>query len=288
MAGDGVLLDLLGRASWLRLVVVLIGVACLAASFRLRPVYYYSPEMPPGARSMGTISAWWMLVGACAVIAAMWVTTAWLFEVTAAIPAGTGRATARVEAIRTGLTAAGGAGAATALLLAFHRQRHLEANAIGVEFDAAEKRVTELDLTGAVLYDWNFHRCVARHAKFIGARFSGESFFGEAQFLGFAVFGGAVFEGDAWFADTAFHGDAWFVDATFLSGALFTGAGFQAEAGFRGTAFHADVLLDAATFRRGVEMGGASTVVSHAEVRLPAGWAAGPTGSIERRDAAGG
>jgi uncharacterized protein YjbI with pentapeptide repeats len=365
-------------ASSVRLVLIVVAIASLIASFRVRPVYYSSPEMPPGARSMGAISAWWMVVGAGAVVAAMWVTTSWLLDVVTQIPPGAGQATARLEAVRTGLAAAGGVGAATALMLAFRRQRHQEASSIGVEFDASEKRVTELyvkaseqlgsdkaavrmagvfslerlaqgnlehrqtivdlicaylrmphasgspeglieeeqvrraaqsvlhrhlrippsapsayvenqlweaidlDLTGASLFDWNFHGCTARHAKFIRTKFNGESFFGDASFAGFAVFGGAVFEQSAWFANTIFRGDAWFVDVTFLGDALFDKAEFRADASFSKSSFQAGVCLDAAMFRRGAEFEDATTLTSRTDIRLPDGWKAEKIGIIVR------
>lgn len=50
----------------------------------------------------------------------------------------------RTEALRTGLTAAGGASAAFALVLAFRRQRATEHAADGSQHDAAERRITEL------------------------------------------------------------------------------------------------------------------------------------------------
>ncbi|AOS64269.1 Pentapeptide repeats (9 copies) [Actinoalloteichus hymeniacidonis] len=59
---------------------------------------------------------------------------------------GNDRVTAQNEAVRTGLTAAGGVGAVFALLLAVRRQRSTEAVAEENRFDAAERRVTELQL----------------------------------------------------------------------------------------------------------------------------------------------
>ncbi|APU16144.1 Pentapeptide repeats (9 copies) [Actinoalloteichus sp. GBA129-24] len=59
---------------------------------------------------------------------------------------GNDRVAAQNEAVRTGLTAAGGVGAALALLLAFRRQRATEAAAEETRYDAAERRVTELQL----------------------------------------------------------------------------------------------------------------------------------------------
>ncbi|MFI0411903.1 hypothetical protein [Actinomadura sp. 3N508] len=57
--------------------------------------------------------------------------------------AGTERARLRVDAVRTGLAAGAGAGAAVGLMLAFRRQHQELATALD-ELDAAERRVTEL------------------------------------------------------------------------------------------------------------------------------------------------
>jgi uncharacterized protein YjbI with pentapeptide repeats len=54
------------------------------------------------------------------------------------------RARARIDAVRTGLATGGGAGAGVALLLAFRRQHHTEASSASSEYDAAERRITEL------------------------------------------------------------------------------------------------------------------------------------------------
>ncbi|MGC4959768.1 pentapeptide repeat-containing protein [Actinomadura citrea] len=89
-------------------------------------------------------AGFWMLAAAGAAALAIWLTTAWLLDVADDAPPGTERAKIRVDAVRTGLAAGGGAGAAVGLMLAFRRQRHAEvATALG-ELDAAERRITEL------------------------------------------------------------------------------------------------------------------------------------------------
>ncbi|GAA0270185.1 hypothetical protein GCM10009527_078100 [Actinomadura nitritigenes] len=93
-------------------------------------------------------AGFWMLAaaGAAAGAAALaiWLTTAWLLDVADDASTGTERAKIRVDAVRTGLAAGGGAGAAVGLMLAFRRQRHAElATALG-QLDAAERRITEL------------------------------------------------------------------------------------------------------------------------------------------------
>jgi hypothetical protein len=85
-----------------------------------------------------------MLVAAGAAALAIWLTTAWLRDVADDAPPGTERAKIRVDAIRTGLAAGGGAGAAVGLMLAFRRQRHTELATALDQLDAAERRITEL------------------------------------------------------------------------------------------------------------------------------------------------
>jgi hypothetical protein len=57
---------------------------------------------------------------------------------------GTERANARLEAVRTGLAAGAGVGAATGLVLAFRRQHHQEIATALIDHEAVERRVTEL------------------------------------------------------------------------------------------------------------------------------------------------
>jgi len=71
-----------------------------------------------------------------------------------------------------------------------------------------------LDLTGAILFDFQLSRGHLRVAIFGGARFSGG-----------AGFGGATFSGGAGFGAASFSGAAGFRGATFSGGAGFGGAG---------------------------------------------------------------
>ncbi|MES9602143.1 pentapeptide repeat-containing protein [Actinomadura sp. NPDC000929] len=75
-------------------------------------------------------------------VAAIWITTAWLLSAVDDATVSTDRARVRVEAVRTGLAAGAGSGAAVGLLLAFRRQAHQE-------HDTAERRITELYSTAA-------------------------------------------------------------------------------------------------------------------------------------------
>jgi uncharacterized protein YjbI with pentapeptide repeats len=70
--------------------------------------------------------------------------TLWLLAIAGSAKAGTDRANARLDAVRTGLAAGAGAGAAVGLLLAFRRQHHQEVATVRTDFDATERRITEL------------------------------------------------------------------------------------------------------------------------------------------------
>ena len=119
-----------------------------------------------------------------------------------------------------------------------------------------------LDLTGAILIDFNLANGVVADANFrraafsggasfSGATFSGDARFGGAAFSGDALFGGAAFSGDASFPEAAFSGDALFGEAAFSRGAWFRRAAFGGVAGFRKATFSGDAWFDKATFTRG-------------------------------------
>jgi uncharacterized protein YjbI with pentapeptide repeats len=72
------------------------------------------------------------------------VITGWLLIIAGHAAPGTSRANAELDAVRTGLAAGGGAGAAVALMLAFRRQYHQEIATQNTDFDATERRITEL------------------------------------------------------------------------------------------------------------------------------------------------
>ncbi|GAA1761391.1 hypothetical protein GCM10009734_82060 [Nonomuraea bangladeshensis] len=138
-----------------------------------------------------------------------------------------------------------------------------------------------LDLTGAVLLDFDLSTCCLGPAAFSGATFtgtarfdgatfsgdawfseatlSGDAWFSEATFTGDARFDGASFSGDAWFSEATFtgdavfskatlSGDAWFSEATFTGDARFDGASFSGDAWFGGAALSGVARFDEATF----------------------------------------
>jgi uncharacterized protein YjbI with pentapeptide repeats len=79
-----------------------------------------------------------------AVVLTAGVITTWLLIIADHAAPGTSRTSAQLDAVRTGLAAGGGAGAAVGLMLAFRRQYHQEAATADTNFDAAERRITEL------------------------------------------------------------------------------------------------------------------------------------------------
>ena len=91
------------------------------------------------------ISFWpWTLAAAAAVVIVAFIVTVWLLAIASGAKPGTDRANARLDAVRTGLAAGAGAGAAVGLMLAFRRQHHQEIATVLTDLDATERRITEL------------------------------------------------------------------------------------------------------------------------------------------------
>ena len=89
--------------------------------------------------------AWsWMLAAAVAVVITAFVVTTWLLTIAGGAKTGTDRANSRLDAVRTGLAAGAGAGAAVGLMLAFRRQHHQEVATDLTDRDATERRITDL------------------------------------------------------------------------------------------------------------------------------------------------
>jgi uncharacterized protein YjbI with pentapeptide repeats len=72
------------------------------------------------------------------------VVTGWLLVIASHAAPGTDRATAQLDAVRTGLAAGAGAAAGVGLILAFRRQHHQEIATVLTDLDATEQRITEL------------------------------------------------------------------------------------------------------------------------------------------------
>jgi hypothetical protein len=91
------------------------------------------------------VSAWvWMFAAVAAVVIATFVVTTWLLAIASKARSGTDLANADLDAVRTGLAAGAGAGAAVGLMLAFRRQHHQEIVTVLTDLDATERRITEL------------------------------------------------------------------------------------------------------------------------------------------------
>ncbi len=91
------------------------------------------------------IPAWRLTLAAVAVFAVTAVgVTIWLLTIAGHAKSGTDRANASLDAVRTGLAAGAGAGAAVGLMLAFRRQHHQEIATVLTDLDATERRITEL------------------------------------------------------------------------------------------------------------------------------------------------
>jgi hypothetical protein len=91
------------------------------------------------------ISFWpWTLAAAAAVVIVAVGVTMWLYAIAGGAKPGTDRANARLDAVRTGLAAGAGIGAAAGLMLAFRRQHHQEIATDLTDRDATERRITEL------------------------------------------------------------------------------------------------------------------------------------------------
>ncbi|MEU1729166.1 pentapeptide repeat-containing protein [Nonomuraea sp. NPDC005692] len=108
----------------------------------------------------------------------------------------------------------------------------------------------QLDLTGAVLIDFDLRTCRMGTAEFGGAAFSGTARFDGAAFSGTAWFDGATFSRDARFEGATFSGDAMFRVATFSGTAVFDGATFTRYAVFSVATFSRAAWFDGATFSR--------------------------------------
>lgn len=87
---------------------------------------------------------WWALTAGAALTITAAVVTVWLWAVASQANSGTDRASARLDAVRTGLAAGAGAAAAVGLTLAFRRQYHQEIATLLTDRDATERRITEL------------------------------------------------------------------------------------------------------------------------------------------------
>ncbi|MFI6507070.1 pentapeptide repeat-containing protein [Streptosporangium sp. NPDC050855] len=97
-----------------------------------------------GRAVLRVLSRWWVLAGAVLVAVSVWGTTALLLSLADTAPDAARRVELRLDAVKTGLTVGAGAAGLVALLLGVRRQWLGERTQAHQEYDAAEKRVTEL------------------------------------------------------------------------------------------------------------------------------------------------
>ncbi|MEV5241946.1 pentapeptide repeat-containing protein [Streptomyces cinnamoneus] len=121
-------------------VLVAVSVGCAVAADRL----YRRMRPKQQRRSAPRIRWWWVVLAFTAVLIAVWATTAALMPQTLHAPQGNERVKERIEVVRTGLAAGAGVGAAITVLLAFRRQHHHEEATERSDYDASERRITEL------------------------------------------------------------------------------------------------------------------------------------------------
>ncbi|MFG2052039.1 pentapeptide repeat-containing protein [Micromonospora sp. NPDC048935] len=103
----------------------------------------------PPDRQMQPLHSWMILVGAVVVAVVTGAAVLWLQNTLPAAGDQVQRARLRVDSIRTGLTIGAAVTGAFALLLAVRRQQLAERTQQATEYDAGEKRVTELYVKAA-------------------------------------------------------------------------------------------------------------------------------------------
>jgi hypothetical protein len=103
-------------------------------------------QVDDGARpKWRPISFWpWTIAAAVAVVVVAVGVIIWLLAIASHANPGTDRTNSRLDAVRTGLAAGAGVGAAVGLMLAFRRQHHQEIATGLTDRDATERRITEL------------------------------------------------------------------------------------------------------------------------------------------------
>ncbi|RAO09568.1 hypothetical protein MED15_05857 [Micromonospora noduli] len=140
-------------SGWPVLAPAAVGVAVLVAGVLLwqrngvKAELSAAPTQPD--RQVQPLRSWVIPVGVVLVGMVTWAAVAWLQGSVPAVGDGVQRARLRVESIRTGLTIGAAVTAAFALLLAFRRQQLAERTQQATEYDAGEKRVTELYVKAA-------------------------------------------------------------------------------------------------------------------------------------------
>lgn len=99
-------------------------------------------ETTPVVRPMR--ARWWALLALLAAVVTALVVISWLLPIAHQAAAGTARASAVLDAVRTALAAGGAAGAAVGVMLAFRRQQHQEIATVLADYDATQRRITDM------------------------------------------------------------------------------------------------------------------------------------------------
>ncbi len=94
--------------------------------------------------ALRVLSWWWVLAGVVLIVVSMWSATAVLLFLADTAPDASKRVEMRLDAVKTGLTVGAGAVGLVALLLGVRRQWLGERTQAYQEYDAGERRVTEL------------------------------------------------------------------------------------------------------------------------------------------------
>lgn len=108
----------------------------------------------------------------------------------------------------------------------------------------------DLDLTGALLMNFNLHDCHVRRVSFRSSEFAGDATFNGAIFLDAAIFTEAQFAGDANFQWARFAFGPTFNKAQFTGDAHFEGARFAFGTGFDRDTPRGDINISWARFYR--------------------------------------
>ncbi|WP_285490306.1 pentapeptide repeat-containing protein [Amycolatopsis taiwanensis] len=251
--------------------------------------------------------SWWLVAGCSLAALVAGLGIGWWAWPSSDV-AGNDRVQARTEAIRTGLTATGGAGAAFALLLAFRRQRATEHAAGETQHDATERRVTELyakaveqlgHASAAVRlgglhalerlaedYPRQRRPVVSVLCAYLRmpyrATFAGDVDFQETTFTAGTSFQNATFIGGAWFGSATFTAHGWFTEVNFFDDTMFDGATFRhasfEKANFAGFAsftkviFRGDANFKNAIFGEKSDFNGTQLVESDGVIRAWSEW----------------
>lgn len=117
-----------------------------------------------------------------------------------------------------------------------------------------------VDLTDAILVNFDFSECVLDRCSFDGAVFYGPARFMKARFSTGVSFNRAKFYDAAFFIQTVFLEHTSFQGVKFFDMAIFDGAEFKGQTSFSGSSFYSAVRLANGKFESPAELGG-NTVV---------------------------